>query len=349
MFSPRYLITHQLLANIKRITELVTELNHRTFPSTVLLDFSKDARAVSVHSSTSIEGNPLPLTEVRKLLKSRPEHLRDSEKEVLNYNQALEELETLLTQSGTSGPLLNLKRYLEIHNIVMKGLLPPIKRGKLRKEPVFVNDPRLGKTIYWPPDHKDVPGLMQELMSFVEKEQGKLDPLILAGLFHKQSLIIHPFIDGNGRTTRLATTLLLANMGLNTFPLFSFERYYNQNVTRYFEKVGVLGDYYDLRESIDFTPWLEYFTSGIIDELMRVKKDLEQVSLTPETTPNTHDRVILDYIREHGFITDKYYARLTERAKATRTLDFKRLVGMGVIERKGKGKNTYYVLAKPPE
>jgi len=96
-------------------------------------------------------------------------------------------------------------------------------------------------------------------------------------------VIIHPFIDRNGRTARLATKVLLARMGLNTFNLFSFENYYNQNVTRYFQNVGLMGNYYDLKDDMDFTPWLEYFTDGIIDELLRVKKELEKETATPDT------------------------------------------------------------------
>jgi hypothetical protein len=71
--------------------------------------------------------------------------------------------------------------------------------------------------------------LMQELIQFSDKNQEVIDPLILAGIFHKQMVIIHPFIDGNGRTTRLATKILLAILGINTFKLFSFENYYNKN------------------------------------------------------------------------------------------------------------------------
>lgn len=63
-FQPCYAITHRLLANVKRIGEIVTELNSRSFPQTVLVEFEKDARAVSTYASTSIEGNPLPFTEV---------------------------------------------------------------------------------------------------------------------------------------------------------------------------------------------------------------------------------------------------------------------------------------------
>ncbi|OGF98671.1 hypothetical protein A2153_04225 [Candidatus Gottesmanbacteria bacterium RBG_16_38_7b] len=152
-------------------------------------------------------------------------------------------------------------------------------------------------------------------------------------------------MDGNGRTVRLAIKALLADMGLNTFHLFSFENYYNQNVTNYFNIVGVLGNYYEIKDSIKFTAWLEYFTDGIIDELQRVKKELEKVTpLTPEKELLPHHQTIISYLKEKGFIKDRNYARLTNRAKATRILDFKKLMNMGIIERLGKGKNTYYTL-----
>ena len=78
MFQPNYNITPALLANIKRIAALVTELNSRHFSDVILFDFERKAREVSAHSSTSIEGNPLPLTEVKQILKHAPEHIRDS-------------------------------------------------------------------------------------------------------------------------------------------------------------------------------------------------------------------------------------------------------------------------------
>src|SRR5438128_9439565 len=99
-FDPKYTITHALLANIKRINSLVIELNNRRFPHVVLLELERSAREVSSFASTSIEGNPLPLTEVKKILKTTPAHIRDSEREVLNYNKALQELNTKL-QEGT--------------------------------------------------------------------------------------------------------------------------------------------------------------------------------------------------------------------------------------------------------
>lgn len=341
MFTPKYEITHALLENIKRIYSLTQALNQRRFPHTVLAGLQKNAEAVSSFASTSIEGNPLPLTDVKKILKNKPQNIRDSEREVLNYNEILKEINAKLTKESLP---ITLSLILQIHKKVTHKLLPAFQSGKLRVDPVFVNDPRAGKTIYYPPDAKDVPTLIKGLLCFVEANKSKMDPLILAGLFHKQMVVIHPFMDGNGRTTRLLTKILLADMGLNTFNLFSFENYYNQNVTRYFQTVGVFGDYYDIANEINYNAWLEYFTGGIIDELLRVEKKLPSSAGNPKDELQPYHRQIIEQIKEKGFITDRVYAEFVSRAKPTRRLDFNKLIELGLIQREGKGKNTYYVL-----
>jgi Fic family protein len=339
MFNPKYTISSRLLLNIKRITEIITGLNSQSFSDVVLAELEKRAREMSAFSSTSIEGNPLPLTDVKRILKNRPEHVRDSEKEVLNYNKALVELDDL-TRNGKQ--IFGLSLILRIHEIVTEGLIAGHRRGLLRKEPVFVNDPRTRKSVYLPPNHSDVSRLMNELLDYVRKNKDIIDPLILAGLFHKQFVIVHPFIDGNGRTARLATKVLLAKMGLDTFYLFSFENYYNKNVGKYFREVGLRGDYYDIAGKTDFTPWLEYFTDGIIDELLRVEKELGRESLSPEKELKDWHRIIVGYIEKHGYMSDRDYAKLTDRAKPTRRIDFRKLIDLGLIEKLGRGKATYY-------
>jgi len=340
-FVPRYTITDHLLANIKHINTLVNELNNRRFPHVVLVELEKVARAVSAHASTSIEGNPLLLTEVKRILKSKPEYIRDSEKEILNYNQILKDLNQKLKKGKIR---LSLDLILRTQKGVTEKLLPPFESGKLRQNPVVVNDPRTRQPVFIPPDIKDIKPFLEDLIEFVNSNKGKIDPLILAGIFHKQMVLIHPFTDGNGRTTRLTTKVLLAEMGLNTFNLFSFENYYNQNISRYFQTVGEYGNYYDLADKINFTVWLEYFTEGIIDELLRVQKLLPEVGLSPESELQPYHLKILECIREKGFITDRNYAKVYDRAKATRALDFQKLIDLGLIQRMGKGRATYYIL-----
>lgn len=341
MFTPNYAITNKLLGNVKRIAEIVTELNSRSFSKVALHEMERRAREVSAHSSTSIEGNPLPLTEVKRILKNQPEYVRDSEKEVLNYNKALFELDKLIKNEKIS---LNIQWLEKIQAMVIEGLIEKFRIGRIRQAPVFVNDPSSRKTVYWPPDHQEVAPMLKDLFDFLDGNARKIDPLILSGIFHKEFVIIHPFMDGNGRTARLATKVMLAKIGLDTFNLFSFENYYNKNVSRYFQEVGLIGNYYDLKDKIDFTSWLEYFTDGIIDELLRVKKELEKETISPSTTLTDYQRKIIDFIKEHGFITDKDYAKLTERSKPSRNLDFRKLIKLKLIVKVGKARATYYKL-----
>ncbi len=341
MFEPTYSVTPRLLRDIKDITLLVHELNRRVVPEVVLMQREAEARSISTYASTSIEGNPLPLTDVKRLLKSQPAQLRHSEREVVNYNRVLG---WLSEGKGSDFDAALLRR---IHAGVMDGLLPEHQTGRFRREPVVIREPRANDILFLPPDHQDVPALVEELLTFI-REQPDLDPLLAAGLFHRQFVILHPFMDGNGRTARLATNFLLNGLGLRLVTLFSFENYYNQNVSRYFQRVGAFGNYYELAETLDFTPWLEYFTEGILDELQRVEKNLAG-RRTPETTLRAHEVVILDTIEAQGYITDRDYAHLTERAKATRTLDFNRLIGLGLIVRLGRGRNTYYRLREQSE
>jgi Fic family protein len=338
MFKPYYQLNNTLLANIVKIKNLISELNEQKFPELVLARFEKDSYAVSAHASTSIEGNPIPLTDVRKILKHTPDHIRDTEKEVLNYNKALLYLKTLVSKPKpvTSAFIC------DTHSIVLGDLMEKKNVGKYRKAPVVVNDPRKRKIVYIPPNVNDVTSLMNELLDYLKKEYDMIDPLILAGIFHKQFVIIHPFMDGNGRTARLVTKYLLARMGLDTFQLFSFENYYNQNVTKYFSSVGVLGDFYDIKEEVDFTPWLIYFTDGIIDELLRVQKLLKS-SVAPNRLTD-YEKVILEYIKKNGSISKSEYGKITDRGHSTQILDFKRLVDKNIIARQGKGKATYYTL-----
>jgi Fic family protein len=340
MFRPIYKLNTDLLNNIVKIKNIINELNDQKFPSIVLAEFEKDSYAVSAFASTSIEGNPIPLTDVRKILKQHSVNVRDSEREILNYNKALEYLNQLVPKQNK----VDSNFMCKIQSIVIDNLIDKKNIGKIRTDAVVVNNPKKRQIVYIPPDAKDVPDLTGELSDYLAREYNSTDPLILAGIFHKQFVIIHPFMDGNGRTTRLITKYLLAKVGLDTFKLFSFENYYNKNVNKYFSSVGVYGDYYEIRDDIDFTDWLIYFTGGIIDELLRVQKLLENKSSVKRI--EKHERVILDYINEHNSISKSEYSQITDRARSTQILDFKRMIDKGLIIREKKSKATYYILNK---
>src|SRR5690242_18549193 len=148
MFQPLYTITDQLLANIKRIDAIVNDLNNKRFPNVVLLELERTAREVSTYASTSIDGNPSPLTEVTKVLKS---------------NQALQDLNKQIEKGKLE---LSINLILKIQKQVTLDLLPKFESGNFREKPVVVNDPRTGQVVYLPPDAKDVKPLIEDLVTF---------------------------------------------------------------------------------------------------------------------------------------------------------------------------------------
>lgn len=339
---PQYTISNKLLSTIREIGESLGELRSFHLSDQDLAKLVIEARELSSYASTSIEGNPLPLTDVKRLLKTQKTHVRDTEREVLNYNKALQ---TFYTDVRAGKFKLSIKTLEKIQRQVVDGLMDnPAHCGAIRQAPVIIRNPRkIDEIVFIPPDSKDVKQLIIDLFTFIETSIGKIDPIILAGIFHRQYVIIHPFMDGNGRTTRLLTTAILGKTGLDLFEIFSFENYYNRNISRYFKPVGLVGDYYDLKDDIDFSAWLEYFADGILDELGRVRKTLPQRSaVKPRLEP--YHRQILDYIEQHGSITQREYGGISSRSLASRKLDFDKLVKLNLIKAEGTGRGTYYVL-----
>ncbi len=339
---PKYTISNKLLLTIREIGESIGAIKALHLTDTTLANLELSARELSSYASTSIEGNPLPLTDVKQLLKTRKENIRDTEREVLNYNNALQ---TLFKSVRQNRFVLNVKTLEQVQEKVVEGLMDnPSHCGALRQDPVIIRNPRkLDEIVFIPPDAKNVRELTKSLMDFVNNNIGKIDPVILAGIFHRQNVIIHPFMDGNGRTTRLLTTAILGKTGLDLFEIFSFEDYYNRKITHYFKTVGLEGDYYDLKDNIDFSVWLEYFAEGILDELRRVIKILPEQSWNKQRL-EPHHKKILGYIHEQGSITQREYNDISDRSLASRKLDFEKLIQLNLIEAKGVGRGTYYVL-----
>lgn len=340
MFLPKYQIRNRLLKTIREIGETLAIIRSRQLAAPALAKLTLEARSLSSYASTSIEGNPLPLTDVKRLIKQSPKQIRDAQREVLNYNQALEWVQS---QVGVSKFKVSAKNFCKIQNMVVDGLMEnSFDIGHIRQKPVVIRDPRdVNSVVFMPPNHDDVPVLLDDLIKFTDKNIDELDPILLAGIFHKQAVLIHPFMDGNGRSTRLMTTAILGMTGLDVFPIFAFESYYNRNVTKYFQMVGENGDYYEGKDSFDFTLWLEYFAEGILDELKRVQKTLPDLRTLPRL--QTHEKLILDYIQEHGTITQRDYGTLTTRSLAMRKRDLSKLVEQGLLEKRGAGRSVYYV------
>ena len=115
-----------------------------------------------------------------------------------------------------------------------------------------------------PPEAKDVNELMATLINWINHNKDLPCPLV-AGIAHYQFATIHPYYDGNGRTARLLTTLILYLGRYDLKGIYSLEEYYARNLGSYYDaiSIGESHNYYMGRAEANITKWIEYFIEGM--------------------------------------------------------------------------------------
>jgi Fic family protein len=138
-----------------------------------------------------------------------------------------------------------------------------------------IKDSASGSIVYMPPEAHDVLSLMGELTTWInyQKTQGELPVPIIAAIAHYQFATIHPYYDGNGRTARLLTNLILHLSGYGLKGIYSLEEYYARNLQAYYTAltVGESHNYYFGRADADITKWVEYFCTGMADSFANIR------------------------------------------------------------------------------
>ena len=278
-FAPNYTITAKIATALMRIEAAKQAVHYLPITPAVLATLRETARLFSTHYSTMIEGNRLSQEQVSKVIE-RNEHFpgreRD-EKEVLGYYAALEKLE-LLTATGA---LVTESQIQTLHALVMSGGTRKVKPTPYRDGQNVIRDGRTRGIVYLPPEAKDVPALMQDLVSWIKISEAEGIPCpIRAGIAHYQYATVHPYYDGNGRTGRLLTTLILHLGGYGLKGLYALEEYYARNLGAYYEAltIGPSHNYYLGRAESDITKWVEYFCLGVAESFENVKRRAEEAA-----------------------------------------------------------------------
>ncbi|MFY9822145.1 MAG: Fic family protein [Thermoanaerobaculia bacterium] len=113
--------------------------------------------------------------------------------------------------------------------------------GRWRPGPIFVRDDERGEVVYEGPDAERVPGLMSELVDFLNDTSDEMPATVKAAMGHLNLVMIHPFSDGNGRMARCLQTLVLARTGVLAPPFSSIEEYLGRNTLAYYEVLARVG------------------------------------------------------------------------------------------------------------
>lgn len=166
------------------------------------------ALLLEAHHTTHIEGTQLSIEQAQQLWdgKDVPGADIDDVRELLNCRGAFE----LVGEYLTSGAPITEGLIREIHQRLVAGVRGgQAKPGEWRMIQNFVANSRTGAVVYTPPPPSDVPpGLMHELVEWVRSESA-IHPVLVAGIAQFQLVHIHPFVEGNGRTSRPLSTLCL--------------------------------------------------------------------------------------------------------------------------------------------
>lgn len=298
----------------------------------------------SIGSSTRIEGSRLSDREVERLLSNlqiQKFSTRD-EQEVAGYAKAME-----LVFSSWQDIALTENHIKQLHrDLLVHSEKDAWHRGSYKTSTNSVvafdeNGKQLG-VVFETATPFDTPRLMTELVTwFVEaRGSGHVHPLLLIGIWAVVFLEIHPFQDGNGRLSRVLTTLLLLQSGYAYVPYSSLESVVEQSKEAYYlalrQTQGTIRT-----EATNWQPWLLFFLRALAEQVRRLNRKIEREQLVLATLPELSLQIV-EFAREHGRVTMGDAIRLTGGSRNTLKQHFRALVERGHLDQQGGGRGVWY-------
>ncbi len=300
----------------------------------------------SIGSSTRIEGSKLSDREVERLLSNlqiKTFTTRD-EQEVAGYAEAME----LVFASWqdippTENHIKQLHRDLLIHSEKDAWHRGNYKTTSNSVAAFDENGAQLG-IVFETATPFDTPRLMTELVAWMREERrdARLHPLLVIGVWVIVFLEIHPFQDGNGRLSRVLTTLLLLQAGYAYVPFSSLESVIEQNKEAYYlalrQTQGTIRT-----QTPDWQPWLVFFLRSLAEQVRRLNQKVEREKAVLAPLPELSLQII-EFAREHGRVTMGNIIRLTGASRNTLKQHFRALVEKGHLIQRGGGRGVWYEL-----
>jgi Fic family protein len=334
MYKPVFKITPYLVKLIDEASALREWVNSSTLKVAWLPALQREARIRATHSSTSIEGNPLNIPQIEKLIAAKKQEAKkDPEKEILNYLKAMRWIEAHSHSSINEGSILYL------HSILMDGLLSKEKCGKYKEKQNYVTDEN-GIKIYTPPSPKDTPKFMGELVGWLNsRAANELHSIMACAILHHRLVSIHPFSDGNGRIARLLGIWLLYRRDFDLRHIFSLDDFFASDRKRYYEKIQQARELDD-----NLTCWIEYAAEGIVKTLKEVKKRIEGLQIRSKTKINLslQQEAILSLLRDQGSLPVSEIMKQLKVSRARVNQIIHPLIKDKIILMEGKARATRY-------
>lgn len=298
----------------------------------------------SIGSSTRIEGSKLSDREVEQLLSNleiKKFSTRD-EQEVAGYAEVMESVfANFEAITVTENHIKQLHRDLLVHSTKDERHRGDYKTHVNHVRAIDEEGNEIG-IVFETANPFDTPRLMSELVEWVNAalEEGRLHPILIIGIFIVVFLEIHPFQDGNGRLSRVLTTLLLLRLGYAYVPYGSLESVIEQTKDSYY--LALRRTQGTIRtDAPEWEPWIIYFLRSLQQHKKRLEKKIEREQIFVSTLPSLSLQ-ILDLAKEHGKLTIRQIVSLTGANRNTVKKHLQSLVQANHLAKRGTGKGTWY-------
>ncbi len=272
-----------------------------------------------------------------------PEADPDDVRELLNYRRAFDFVAEYVAGSGP----VNEGLVQEIHKRLVEGVRGgSAAPGEYRRIQNYVVNSVTGQVVYTPPPTYQVPTLMSELVKWINAPED-VHAILASGITQFQLVHIHPFLDGNGRTSRLLSTLCLYRAGYDFKRLFTISEYYDRDRSAFYKAIQSVRD-----SGMDMTGWIEFYIVGLATQMREItekgtriiKRDL----LVRKHGLNERQSAALRFLLENGKLQIRDYEHLAPGVdRRTLQRDLKDLLQKNILAETGVGPtdpNRGYVL-----
>jgi len=187
--------------------------------------------------------------------------------------------------------------------------------------------------------------MMRELVEWLQADTD-IHPVLVAGIAQFQLVHIHPFVDGNGRTSRLLSTLCLYQRGYDFKRLFTISEYYDRDRPAFYKAIQSVRE-----NNMDLTSWLDYFVAGLATQLDEVKtsgtKAIKLDLIAREHELNERQQsVLLCCLENEGVGISELTNQLPQIPRRTLQRDVKQLIEAEILVVSGQTNNKRYSLKK---
>lgn len=352
MYAPKYVISNRILKNIGSIEASREVVMNAPLVPSFAKQFQSDAIVRTIHHGTHIEGNDLTLYQTKKILEGAEVYGRARDiQEVINYRNVMQLLDELAVKRGG----YDTDMLKDIHRATVDRIIVPEKVGVFRTTEVVIKEEGTGKIIFQPPPSHEVPFLLDDFFEWLNDPTAhEIHPIIRSGIAHYILVAIHPFVEGNGRTVRAFSTLVLMREGYDTKKFFSLEEHFDEDPAAYYEALGEVDKASPNLGTRDVTPWLEYFTGVVAAEFEKIKDKVRKLSVDSRLKVKFGEQVALTerQMRLIEYISDQGSGGMAELKKVlsmvsedTILRELRDLLGKGIIKKQGSTKASKYVIA----